>query len=211
MKKSSIFATTTLAGALLFSGVGAHQAHAADQVTKSQAEESVRNFVTNNSNYHPYNDTKYIEWHMDGVENPIENSYQIIFGENPNQSPTSLFVKKDTGDIYNWDGQLVKKGAVNTNQNDQQTTNNTTQNNTQVATQITKKTNDNKAQTTTSSNNTSTQVTNNQSNEQQTTNALPETGEQSNSGLVTIIASVLLAAGSLLTFKRFSNNKYTSL
>ncbi|MCJ1656128.1 LPXTG cell wall anchor domain-containing protein [Staphylococcus sp. NRL 16/872] len=40
-----------------------------------------------------------------------------------------------------------------------------------------------------------------------TTKALPETGELSNSGLVTIIASVLLAAGSLLTFKRFSNNK----
>ena len=39
------------------------------------------------------------------------------------------------------------------------------------------------------------------------TKALPESGEQSNYGLVTIIASVLLAMGSLLTFKRFSNNK----
>nr|WP_228452090.1 LPXTG cell wall anchor domain-containing protein [Staphylococcus hominis] len=36
---------------------------------------------------------------------------------------------------------------------------------------------------------------------------MPETGEQSNSGLVTIVASVLLAAGSLLAFRRTSNSK----
>lgn len=40
-----------------------------------------------------------------------------------------------------------------------------------------------------------------------TTKVLPETGEQSNSGLVTVIASVLLAAGSLLTFRRVSKSK----
>ena len=34
-------------------------------------------------------------------------------------------------------------------------------------------------------------------------NVLPEKGEQSNSGLITVIASVLLAVGSLLTFKNF--------
>ena len=43
-----------------------------------------------------------------------------------------------------------------------------------------------------------------QSNEAQ---ALPETGEESNSGLVTIVASVLLATGSLLAFRRTSNSK----
>lgn len=58
----------------------------------------------------------------------------------------------------------------------------------------------NKQQTTDLSNNNNVQ-------EQNHTKALPETGEQSKSGLVTIIASVLLAAGSLLTFKRFSSNK----
>ncbi|WP_257643900.1 LPXTG cell wall anchor domain-containing protein [Staphylococcus haemolyticus] len=40
-----------------------------------------------------------------------------------------------------------------------------------------------------------------------TTKVLPETGEHSNSGLVTVIASVLLAAGSLLAFRRVSKSK----
>lgn len=42
---------------------------------------------------------------------------------------------------------------------------------------------------------------------QSATNALPETGEQSNSGLVTVIASVLLAAGSLLIVRKTSKSK----
>lgn len=37
-------------------------------------------------------------------------------------------------------------------------------------------------------------------------NSLPETGEQSNSGLVTVITSVLLAVGSLLIFKKTSKS-----
>ena len=37
-------------------------------------------------------------------------------------------------------------------------------------------------------------------------NVLPEKGEQSNSGLITVIASVLLAVGSLLTFKKTSKS-----
>ncbi len=68
--------------------------------------------------------------------------------------------------------------------------------------------------TATTDNNVSTQENNTQSTQstqtneaQTTTKALPETGGQSNSGLVTIIASVLLAAGSLLAFRRTSNSK----
>ncbi|MEJ7523058.1 LPXTG cell wall anchor domain-containing protein, partial [Staphylococcus saprophyticus] len=67
-----------------------------------------------------------------------DNSYPIIFGEEPNQSPTTLFVKKDTGDIYDYDGNLVQKGSVgseDTNQNNEQQTpatdNTVTQDNTQ--------------------------------------------------------------------------------
>ncbi|MEX6366510.1 LPXTG cell wall anchor domain-containing protein, partial [Staphylococcus haemolyticus] len=41
-------------------------------------------------------------------------------------------------------------------------------------------------------------------NTQEQAKVLPETGESSNTTIVTMIASVLLAAGSLLTFKRFS-------
>lgn len=49
-----------------------------------------------------------------------------------------------------------------------------------------------------------------QNNQQQPTQseakALPETGETANTGLVTSIATLLLAVGSALTFKRFSKN-----
>ncbi|RFD67409.1 hypothetical protein A7974_06640 [Staphylococcus pasteuri] len=171
MKQLTMLGATTLAGALLFTGVNAH---AAENVSKSQAEDSVRNLVTNNSNFHPKEGTNFTEFYQDDVDYPVDNSYPIIFGEEPNQSPTTLFVKKDTGDIYDYDGNLVQKGSVGsegTNQNNEQqaqaTDNTVTQDNTQ---------------------------------------ALPETGETSNTTLVTMVASVMLAAGSLLTFKRFSKD-----
>lgn len=194
MKNSKVLATTTLAGALLFTGVGAtHHANAAENVTKSQAEESVKNYVTNNNSFNPASDTKYTEWHMDDTTNtyPVSNSYQIIFAEKSNQSPTPLYVKKDTGDIYDWNGNLLQKGSLgseNNTQVNQTTTSNTTSDNTTT-------------QNTQSNNETANNDT------QSTTQALPETGEQSNSGLVTIVASVLLAAGSLLAFRRTSNSK----
>ena len=135
MKKSKVLATTILAEALLFTGVSAtHYANASENVTKSQAEESVKNFVTNNSDFNPYSDTKYTEWHMDDVENKISNSYQILFAEEPNQYPTQLFVKKDTGDIYDYYGNLLKKGSLgseNNTQANQTTTSNATQEPTQ--------------------------------------------------------------------------------
>lgn len=194
MKNSKVLATTTLAGALLFTGVGAtHHANAAENVTKSQAEESVKNYVTNNNSFNPASDTKYTEWHMDDTTNtyPVSNSYQIIFAEKSNQSPTPLYVKKDTGDIYDWNENLLQKGSLgseNNTQVNQTTTSNTTSDNTTT-------------QNTQSNNETANNDT------QSTTQALPETGEQSNSGLVTIVASVLLAAGSLLAFRRTSNSK----
>lgn len=177
MKTTKILGATTLAGALLFTGINAH---AAENVSKSQAEDSVRNLVTNNSNFHPKEGTNFTEFYQDDVDYPVDNSYPIIFGEEPNQSPTTLFVKKDTGDIYDYDGNLVQKGSVgseDTNQNNEQQTpatdNTVTQDNTQSQSE---------AQT------------------------LPETGETSNTTLVTMIAAVMLAAGSLLTFKRFSKD-----
>ena len=51
----------------------------------------------------------------------------------------------------------------------------------------------------------STTEENNNSQLQVENNSLPETGEQFNSCLVTVIASVLLAVGSLLTFKKLLN------
>lgn len=49
MKTTKILGATTLAGALLFTGVG--HVNAAENVTPSQAKDSVQDFVTNNSDY----------------------------------------------------------------------------------------------------------------------------------------------------------------
>lgn len=40
-----------------------------------------------------------------------------------------------------------------------------------------------------------------------TTKALPETGQTSNSEVITIVAAILLAAGSFLTFRKVSKSK----
>ncbi|TES10852.1 LPXTG cell wall anchor domain-containing protein, partial [Staphylococcus epidermidis] len=100
--------------------------------------------------------------------------YSVAFGEEPNQSPSFLYVNKDTGDVYDAKGNLVQK---NSNGSD-------------------------------NSSNTQSQATDNTQKQpaQSEAKALPETGETENTGLVASIATVLLAIGSLFTFKRFSKN-----
>ena len=181
MKITKTLGATTLAGALLFTGLG--HADAAENVSKSQAEDSVRNLVTNNSNYHPKEGTEFTNTKDDWADSPIDNSYNIAFGEEPNQSPSFLYVKKDTGDIYDHDGNLVQKGSADSEEATQNNSQSSQATNNDVATQ-------------------------NNTQEQSQAKTLPETGEESsNATLVTMIASVLLAAGSLLTFKRFSKEK----
>lgn len=194
MKTAKILGATTLAGALLFTGVG--HVNAAENVTASQAKDSVQDFVTNNSDYQLAKNSKFVE-NNEHVDNPISNSHSVLFGEEKNQSPTTLFVKKDTGDIYNWDGKLLKKGSINSEQN----TNQSSQN---VENNVDTQNNNQQAQTTTDeTQNTANDNTKSENN----TQALPETGEQStNTGLVASIATLLLAVGSALTFKRFSKN-----
>ena len=217
MKKSKVLATTTLAGALLFTGVGAtHNANAAENVTKSQAEERVKNFVTNSNEYSPKQGTKYTAVKDDYADpDKPSNTYNIAFGEGLNQSPVFLYVNKDTGDIYDPEGNLIQK-ATTTSNTTQDTTNNNTQStdNTQAATNNETTNNEatNNNTTVATDNNVSTPENNTQSTQSNETQsneaqALPETGGQSNSGLVTIVASVLLAAGSLLAFRRTSNSK----
>ena len=227
MKKSKVLATTTLAGALLFTGVGAtHNAHAAENITEEQAKENVENYVTNNSNFNLKEGTTFgtapDEW---SDRNKPENTYNITFVEGLNNSPSFLYVKKDTGDIYAPNGNLLKKGSLGS-ENNTQANQTTTSNATQEPTQNTQSTDNTQAATNNettnneATNNNTTAATDNnvstpenntqstQSNEAQSTaQALPETGGQSNSGLVTIVASVLLAAGSLLAFRRTSNSK----
>ena len=156
----------------------------------------MQDFVTNNSDYQLAKNSKFIE-NNEHVDNPISNSHSVLFGEEKNQSPTTLFVKKDTGDIYNWDGELLKKGSINSEQN----TNQSSQN---VENNVDTQNNNQQAQTTTDE----TQNTaNDNAKAENNTQALPETGEESsNTTLVTMIASVILAAGSLLAFRRTSKS-----
>lgn len=179
MKTTKILSTTALAGALLFTGVSSHDANAAE-VSKQQAEDNVKNLVNNNNNYNPKSGTNFTvmtDKYADR-EKP-DNTYSVAFGEEPNQSPSFLYVNKDTGDVYDAKGNLVQKNS-NGSENNEQTQSQATDNN--VATQ------------------------NNQQTTQSDAKALPETGETTNTGLVASIATLLLAVGSALTFKRFSKN-----
>jgi LPXTG-motif cell wall-anchored protein len=196
MKTTKILGATTLAGALLFTGVG--HVNAAENLSESQAEDSVKNFVSNNNDYQTKGDTKFISTKDEWSDSPIDNSYNIAFGEERNQSPSFLYVKKDTGDIYDHDGNLVQKGSANSED--------TTQNNNQSsqATDNTVNTQNNEQQQSQATDNAKAK---NNTQSQNQAQALPETGEESsNTTLVTMIASVILAAGSLLAFRRTSKS-----
>ena len=174
MKTAKILGATTLTGALLFTGVSSHDANAAE-VSKQQAEDNVENLVNNNSNYSPKSGTDFTVMTDEYADrDKPDNTYSVAFGEEPNQSPSFLYVNKDTGDVYDAKGNLVQKnsnGSDNGSNNQSQATYNTQK---QPA--------------------------------QSEAKALPETGETENTGLVASIATVLLAIGSLFTFKRFSKN-----
>ncbi|WP_270671566.1 LPXTG cell wall anchor domain-containing protein [Staphylococcus hominis] len=205
MKKSKVLATTTLAGALLFTGVGAtHHANAAEgQLSDAQILNTANQYIDNqhillsDSNYTQIASKEWV---------PVPDGYTpVAFAERNSQAPSYIFVNNKTGEVIDR-GQghhvtytpnhetTTQKTTQDTqaNNNTQSTTNNNVAANNEATT--------NNATTTTTNNTTSTQ-----SNEAQ---ALPETGEESsNTTLVTIIASVLLAAGSLLAFRRTSNSK----
>lgn len=202
MKKSKVLATTTLAGALLFTGVGAtHNAHAADYVNDSNIRDYAKNAI--GSKYTEAGSVS-IGGYGGGVtdkDNGVKDNgdyYTVIFyGEKDNGVGAAKVYK---------DGRIEAQTPRDANNvltidapNNTQSTDNT-----QAAT-------NNNTTTATTDNNVSTQENNTQSTQtneaQTTTKALPETGEQSNASLVTIIASVLLAAGSLLAFRRTSNSK----
>lgn len=94
MKKISIL-TTTLAGALLFSGIGAHQAHAAEsEVTANNATE-IGSSVMKEHGYHPEN-VNFREPEDKG------NYYLISYGNKSGAGVGAVRVYKDG---------LVKSGA----------------------------------------------------------------------------------------------------
>lgn len=204
MKKSKVLATTTLAGALLFTGVGAtHNAHAADYVNDSNVRDYAKNAI--GSKYTEAGSVS-IGGHGGGVtdkDNGVKGNgdyYTVIFSGEKDNGVGAAKVYKD-GRIEAQTPRDANNVLTIDAPNNTQSTDNTqaaTNNNTTATTDNNVSTQENNTQSTQST----------QTNEAQTTTkALPETGGQSNSGLVTIIASVLLAAGSLLAFRRTSNSK----
>lgn len=202
MKKSKVLATTTLAGALLFTGVGAtHNAHAADYVNDSNVRDYAKNAI--GSKYTEAGSVSIggIGGGVTDKDNGVKDNgdyYTVIFSGEKDNGVGAAKVYKDGRIEAQTPRDANNVLTIDAPNNTQSTDNN------QAAT-------NNNTTTATTDNDVSTQENNTQpaqTNEAQTTaQALPETGGQSNSGLVTIIASVLLAAGSLLAFRRTSNSK----
>ena len=202
MKTTKILGATTIAGALLFTGLG--NADAAQTVNDSNIRDYAQN--TLGSNY-----TKSGAVSIGGGWSDIEpedhgikdrgNYYDVVFhGEKDNGIGVAKVYKdgrveartpRDPDKVLSIN---APENAQSTNDNNQATDNNSNaqaQNNEQSQSQAT----DNaKAENNTQSQNQS--------------QALPETGEESsNTTLLTMVAAVVLAAGSLLTFKGFSKEK----
>ena len=188
MKTTKILGATTLAGALLFTGVGAthsNEAHADTQKvtlpTPDQWQKQHDRLLESRLAGHGG------EGGGPGAVNSYDNSYNEYVQHN-------LDYEKKYGMVHfviPSEGKAYLNGQ-DTQGNDQssQATDNT------VAAQ-------NNGQQAQATDNTVTQANTQAQSEAQ---ALPETGETSNTTLVTMIAAVMLAAGSLLTFKRFSKD-----
>ena len=195
MKKTNLIATTALAGALVFTG--ANNAHAAEELSDSQIQQKASDYI--NANNLQLKEGSKIAVSDENYGIDVPDGYKlVIYSEIINNSPSSMYVNKTTGDVIDPIKDHVNQSMAQNNE-EQTTDSNATADNNEQQTADSNVTADNNKQQTTDSNVTA------DNNEQQ---VLPETGEtQSNSSLVTIFASVLLAVGSLLTFKRFSNNK----
>lgn len=181
-----ILGVTTLAGALLFTGVG-HQAHAESKTpvnvfTEKQFNEQEKVGENDGLGGGPGSGVHIA--HKDESYQDYLN--RVKKGQALNEEASGGQIKyvypKEAKDVLNGnnsDNNQSKTTVVDTYQGDQPQQNNGQQ--TQATTQ----------------NNTQSQST-----------TLPKTGKEDvNSGLVTSIAAVLLAVGSLLTFKRFSKEK----
>lgn len=199
MKKTGVLGVTTLAGALLFTGVG-HQAHAAQTVNDSNVQDYAKNAI--GSKYTEAGDVT-VAGKADGGIKDKGNYYEVTFSGEKDNGINRAKVYKD-GRVV---GRTPRMGpdekeivfAEGQNQN--------TQN--QSKSEVVGTDEDGKPQ---QNNNKQTQATDNnattQNNTQSQAQVLPETGKtEVNSGLVTSIAAILLAVGSLLTFKRFSKEK----
>ena len=206
MKKSKVLATTTLAGALLFTGVGAtHNAHAADFVNDSNVRDYAKNAIGSKYTESGSVSIGGIGGGVTDKDNGVKDNgdyYTVVFSGEKDNGIGAAKVYKDGHIEAQTPTDPFKTLTIDAPNNTQSTDNTQSTTNNSVAANNEATTNNTTA-TTTNNNTQSTQTNEAQS----TAQALPETGGQSNAGLVTIIASVLLAAGSLLVFRRTSNSK----
>lgn len=202
MKKTRFLGVTTLAGALLFTGVG-HQAHAAQTVNDSNVQDYAKNTI--GSKYTEAGDVS-VAGKADGGIKDKGNYYEVTFSGEKDNGINRAKVYKEDGRVV---GRTPRMGpdekeivfAEGQNQNTQNQSKSEV-----VGTDEDGKTQQNNDKQTQATDNNATTQNNTQSQSQ--AQVLPETGKaEVNSGLVTSIAAILLAAGSLLTFKRFSKEK----
>lgn len=194
MKTVKFLGATTLAGALLFTGAGAtysSEANAAEQgLSDSQVLNTANGYIQSHGiKLNPQSKV------MINKQEPSPNGYvAVMFGEQGHNGPSAVFVNKSNGSIID---DNAKEHNVKT-PDQQQDTNATDHTNNSTAQ------NNNQGQ---SSKATSNAKSENKTQSQNQSKALPETGEEtSNTTLVTMIASVILAAGSLLAFRRTSKS-----
>lgn len=191
MKKISILATTTLAGALLFTGLETgHQA-------KADAIDTIK--IANQQEWQ-YQHDKLLQGRLSGQNsegggtgavNSYDNSYQEYYDHTlKSAKEQGLKVEVRTLD------ESKEKFKDDPNANFGESNNQQAKNNTQAQ-----------------ANPHTTVPQHQQNNVQQTKDTkamkmLPATGDTSNNNsLITVLASTLIAIGSVLTFKRFSKNK----
>ncbi|MCJ1661149.1 LPXTG cell wall anchor domain-containing protein [Staphylococcus sp. NRL 16/872] len=196
MKKVGILATSALAGTLLFAGTGfeGNQAHASEYSESSVTLATPQEWQKTHDSL--------LQARLKGGAGEgggfgSVNSYQSSYAEYVNYL---VKLKEEYPDTYPTpvipaEGQAFLNGQNGSNStsesNNQQTNANTTSN----------------AQSSQDNSTTTSQNANHSTSQTTPTKALPETGETSNSGLVTTLATVLLAVGSFLVFRKKSTTK----
>ncbi|MGA4513426.1 LPXTG-motif cell wall-anchored protein [Staphylococcus caledonicus] len=205
MKATKIVGATTLAGALLFTGVNAHAAES--EVNANNAVNIASDVMKKggsapeNIDFHSAKDKGDYYFVDFNNKSGVGSGGVRVYKDGTVEVGSGYFGSSDKGD-FNVSGQYQFAENQNNTNESSQATDNTVDNN-QTMTQ------DSQQPSQTSDNATMTHKTSEENMNQMTqSNAkeLPTTGETSNSTLITLVASVLLAAGSLLTFNRFSKN-----
>ena len=188
MKTTKILGATTLAGALLFTGVSSHNASAAESSVNANNAQSVATQVWKEDGYKPerVNFQKAEDkgdYYLLGYNNKsgVGDGAVRVYKDGTVETGEGVLATADDGKFYK-NGKYQFDNSNNNEQGQQQATDNTV---------------------TTQNNNQQQAVQNNATQAQE----LPATGETTNNGLEASIATVLLAIGSLLTFKRFSKEK----